>query len=293
MLGSWVKVSISRLAKISIPKEHSIINWRIRFQNAGKIGGRNKFIKYGSVSGSEKYRKEKWEEWWKTIGRYKKPTKGLKILIKIKIPSKNKLLAEFIGILFGDGNISTYNIGITLSLEEKEYIKYVCNIIQKLFGVLPKVFRRKSSKAVSIIVNRKLLVNFCREVGFEIGNKVKHQVDMPIWIKENKTFARECIRGLFDTDGCFFLHNYIIREKKYSYFKIAFTNASKPLVLSVAKTLINSGFNVRISKNHKDVRIEDTHSVIKYINEIGSHNQKHLQKIRRWKVAGAVNGTVC
>lgn len=81
-------------------------------------------------------------------------------------------------------------------------------------------------------------------------------------------------------------------RKKYSYLKIAFTSASIPLVISVREILINFGFNVRISKNHKDIRIEDNKYVCKYIKEIGSNNDKHLQRMKR-KVAGAVNGTVC
>lgn len=284
---------ISKLAHISIPKRHTIIDWRIHLQNAGKIGGRNKFIMYGNIGGDEKYRKEKWEQWWKNVGQYKKKPKGFQSLIKIKIPRKSKLLAEFIGILLGDGNISPYHIGITLSSEEKQYIFYVQTIIKKLFGVNSKVFKHKSSKAVSIIVYRRQLVDFCQKVGFEMGNKVRHQVDMPRWIKKNKTFTRECVRGLFDTDGCFFNHSYFVRGKKYSYLKIAFTSASLPLVLSVSETLINFGFSVRISKNRRDVRIEDNKYVCKYIKEIGSHNYKHLKKIERWKVAGVVNRTVC
>ncbi|MBI3888514.1 helix-turn-helix domain-containing protein [Candidatus Nomurabacteria bacterium] len=285
--------TISKLINVPIPKNHTVIDWRTHFQKAGKIGGKNKFLKYGSVGGNEKYRKEKWEEWWEEIGQYKKPAKGFLTLAKIKIPRKSKLLAEFIGILLGDGNISAYHVGIALSSEEKNYIKYVSSVIQKLFGVSPKIFKHKSANAVSIIVNRKLLVDFCQKFGFEMGNKVMHQVDMPEWIKTNKVFSRECIRGLIDTNGCFFTHSYIVRGKKYSYLKIAFTSASRPLLSSFAKTLINSGFNVRISKNQKDVRIDDTRFVNKYIKEIGSHNEKHLQKIRKWKVALNGKAAVC
>ena len=284
---------ISKMTGILIPKDHSIVDWHLRFQKAGKVGGRNKFLKYGSVTGDERYRKEKWEEWWKKVGQYKKNAPGFQSLIKIKIPRKSRLLAEFIGIMLGDGNISPYHIGITLSSEEKEYIQYVENVIAELFDVMPKKVKHKSAKAVTIVVNRRLLVNFCQQVGFEMGNKVMHQIDIPTWIKNNKVFSRECIRGLFDTDGCFFLHRYISKGKKYSYLKIAFTSASLPLLSSVAETLINFGFNVRISKNHKDVQIEDSKYVLKFINEIGSHNFKHLEKIKKWKVAGAVNGTVC
>ena len=286
-------VKISKLAKLLIPKDHKTIDWRVHLQKAGIIGGRNKYILYGNVGGDETYRKEKWKQWWEKVGKYKKRVKGFQSIVKIKIPPKSKLLAEFIGILLGDGSISPYHIGITLYSEEKEYKQYVCNVIKKLFGVVPKIFKHKARKAISIIVNRKLLVDYCQRFGFEMGNKVKHQVDMPEWIKANNVFKKECIRGLFDTDGCFFNHNYVVNGKKYSYLKIAFTSASTPLINSVAETLINFGFNVRISKNHKDVRIEDAYFVTKYIDEIGSHNEKHLQKIRKWKVAPNGKATVC
>ncbi len=280
--------TISKLANMSIPVNHSIIDWRIRFKKAGEIGGRNKFLKYGSVCIDEKYRKEKWQEWWNKTGQYKKNPKGFQSILKIKIPKKSRLLAEFFGILLGDGNISVYNIGVTLSSEEKQYINYVCKVIKKLFGVLPKIFKHKSSNAVSIIVNRKQLVDFCQEFGFKMGNKVKHQVDIPLWIKENAIFSRECIRGLIDTDGCFFFHKYMAGGKIYSYLKIAFTSASRPLTSSVAEALTILGFNVRVSKNGKDVRIEDKQYVQKYIKEIGSHNQKHLEKIRKWKKSNSM-----
>lgn len=264
-----------------------------RFRRAGKIGGRNKFAMYGNVGGDETYRKNQWKKWWNEVGQYKENSLPKQTLKKIKKPRKSKRLAEFIGILLGDGSITPYHVNVTLSSEEKPYIKYVQEILEKLFGVVPKIYKHKHSKAVDIIVNRRLLVDFCQEFGFQMGNKVKHQVDMPKWIKENRTFSIECIRGLVDTDGCFFYHNYTVNKKRYSYLKIAFTSASHPLVLSVSGILINLGFNVRISKNQRDVRIDEVQYVQKYIREVGTHNQKHLEKIKKWKVAGAVNGTVC
>ncbi len=111
-------------------------------------------------------------------------------------------------------------------------------------------------------------------------------------------FARECIRGLVDTDGCFFNHTYVVNGKQYTYLKIAFTSASTPLRSSVEKFLINLGFSVRMSgvrsgNNGRDVRIDDAGSVAKYIREIGSHNQKHLDKIEKWKDATNGKSAVC
>lgn len=289
---------ISKLAKIPIPKNHKVINWRIHLRNAGRIGSRVKFEKYGSVGGDEKHRKEKWREWWDRVGQYKKPAKGFTTLIKIRLPRKSKELAEFIGILLGDGHIAKYQVTITLSSKEKQYIQFVQMMIKNLFGVIPMILEHKTSKAVTIIVSRKLLVDFCERVGFQRGNKIAHQVDIPKWIKENKTFSQACLRGLIDTDGCFFVHKYMSFRKKYSYLKIAFTSASAPLLESVGNILINLGFNVRMSaerknSNGRDIRIEDLKSMAKYVIEIGSHNQKHLDKIEKWKVALNGKAAVC
>jgi len=275
---------LSRLANLPIPKHYKIINWRLHLQKAGKIGGRNRLNMYGSVALNEKYRKEKWRQWWKNIGQYKKPAPGFQSIMKIKIPRKNLLLAEFVGIMLGDGGVSQYHSTVTLSNKEKEYILFVSRIINKLFNVKPKIYRLKHANAVNIVVNRKQLVDFCQAIGLVKGNKIKQQIDMPNWIKENKKFSQACIRGLIDTDGCFYNSSYFVKGKKYSYFKIAFTSASVPLINSVAKTLINLGINVRISKNGKDVRIENSKYVAKYINDIGTHNHKHLQKIKKGRL---------
>ena len=271
---------ISKLANLPIPQNYKIIDWRLHLQKAGKIGGRNKFNMYGSVAMDEKHRKEKWKQWWENIGKYKKSAPGFQTLIKIKIPRKNKLLAEFVGIMLGDGGISQYHIAITLSNKEKKYILFVSAIVTILFSVKPKIYKLKNLNAVDIVVNRKHLVDFCQQIGLVRGNKVKQQVDIPKWIKENRKFSQACIRGLIDTDGCFYTNSYYVNGKKYSYFKIAFTSASLPLIQSVSKTLINFGINARISKNHKDVRIEGQKSVYRYIKLVGTHNDKHSQKMK-------------
>ncbi len=276
-------IKISKWSNISIPKNHQIIDWRLHFQKAGKIGGRNRFNIYGNVAMDENYRKEKWRQWWNMIGQHKKVAPGFQSLIKIKIPRKNQLLAEFVGIMLGDGGISKYHTTITLYSKEKQYISFVSKVINKLFNLKPKIYKLKYANAVDIVVNRKKLVDFCQTIGLVIGNKIKQQIDIPLWIKKNKGFSRACIKGLIDTDGCFYNNSYYVNGKKYSYLKIAFTSASLPLVNSVAQTLINIGINARISKDQRDVRIENSKYVFKYIKEIGTHNHKHLEKIKKWK----------
>lgn len=274
---------ISKLASVQIPKHHTIIDWRLHLQKAGEIGGRNRFTMYGRVALDEQHRKNKWEEWWETVGQYKKRPKGFQSTLKIKIPRKNKLLAEFVGIMLGDGGVNEYHISVTLSSKEKEYILYVNNIIKKLFVVVPKIHKHTHAEAVSIFVNRKQMVDFCQEIGLVKGNKIKQQIDIPNWIKENQDFSKACVRGLIDTDGCFYNNSYIVNGKKYSYFKVAFISASKPLISSIAEILGDLGIKVVINKHYRDIRIVESQYVLKYVQEVGSNNQKHLKKIKKWK----------
>lgn len=274
---------LSQLANIPIPKNYSIIDLKDHLKKIGEKGGKKRILLYGKVTLNEEYRNTRWREWWKNIGQHKEKPEGFNYLIKIKIPSKDEQLAEFTGIMLGDGGIAPYHIHITLSDKEKEYTYYITNLIVKLFGVKPKIYKIKKAKAVDIVVQRKNLVNFCQEIGLVLGSKVKKQVDVPEWVKVDKFFLKACIRGLIDTDGCFYINSYCVNNKKYSYFKIAFTSSSLPLIQTVFTALTDFGINARISKNKKDVRIEGSQYVDKYINEIGSNNNKHLDKIKQWK----------
>lgn len=276
---------MSQWSRLLIPKDHVVIDWKLHYQKAGRIGAKAKLEKYGNVGGDEKYRKEKWKEWWEKTGQYKNNHPGFQSLIKIKIPKTTKKLAEFAGIMLGDGGVAPYHICITLSSEEGEYKQYIVNLVTDLFGTVPKIHKLKYAKAINIVVQRKELVDFCQEIGLVKGDKIRQKIDIPDWIKDNKNFRQECIRGLIDTDGCFYTNSYFVNGKKYSYFKIAFTSASVPLIDSVAKILRDFGINARISKNHRDVRIEGVDFVNKYIKEIGSHNQKHLDKIKQWNAS--------
>ncbi len=151
-------------------------------------------------------------------------------------------------------------------------------MINNLFSIAPKIYNIKGAKAVKIVVNRKKLVDFCQDIGLVKGNKIKHQIDIPNWIKENSDFSKACVRGLIDTDGCFYNNTYVVNGKKYFYFKIAFISASKPLISAVAKILRSMGIKVIIDKNFRDIRIVERQYVLKYIKEIGSHNQKQMKQ---------------
>jgi len=244
--------------------------------NGGSAGGLAVWKKYGVIGGDPEYRKKKWYEWWEREGKYK-PHPIINAPISIKKPRYSKELAEFIGIVLGDGSITKNQVTITLHYkDDKEYGRFVVNLIKKLFNVYIGECNRQST--TDYIVSRTKLVKFCIEkLGLKIGNKIKQQVDIPDWIKQNKQYEIACARGLVDTDGCIFNHKYKVKEKWYSYKKLCFTSYSKPLRESVFNILKNNELNPRFAQD-KDVRLDSIKDMEKYFKIFSSHNPKHLKK---------------
>ena len=240
-------------------------------------GGRALFKKHGKILGDPEHRRKKWREWWEREGKYKSHT-ILNLPKPIKKPNFSKDLAEFVGIMLGDGGITPYQITITLNLKEKKsYGKFIVSLIKKLFNVPVTISDKRTDSSVSLVVSRKKLVDFCIEIGLKIGNKVKQQIDIPNWIKKNNQYKIACLRGLMDTDGCIFTHRYKSRDKWYEYKKILFTSASFPLRQSAFSILKENGLSPRFAVR-SDVRIDKMEDVRRYIKIFDSHNPEYLKK---------------
>lgn len=269
-------VLLSKISNVILPKEIKIMKWKDHLKNISVKGGTNHYIKYGKIC-DEKVRQGAWRTWWDNTGRYR----DMDILKRkeVKIPMRDELLAEFVGIILGDGNISDYAVRITLdSIADKDYIEYVSKLIIKLFDIKPKILKHKKYRAVDVVMYRRNIVDFCISLGLKVGDKIKQGVDIPEWIKQNTEYSKACVRGLVDTDGCVFRHSYIVNGKKYSYIKIAFTSKNLSILDSVKRILINLGFHVRITKDSNDVRIENKIDINKYLNIIGTSNLKFISR---------------
>ena len=263
---------LCRKTNIPLPSNIELKNRYWYVYLGASIGGKIVWAKYGRIGNPEK-RKEKWYEWWKTKGRFM----GLFVTKPIKKPRKSKKLAEFAGIILGDGGITKNQITITLHhKDDREYGKFVTALIKNLFNV--PVGTSHYQSAMKYNISRTKLVRFCVEkLGLKQGNKIKQKIDIPNWIKQNRTYSTACVRGLVDTDGCIFTHRYKVNDKWYSYKKLAFTSYSKPLRQSVFNILKNNGLNPRFAAN-RDVRLDSIEDIQRYIQLIGSHNPKHLKR---------------
>ena len=242
-------------------------------------GGKATYKKYGTIGDPEK-RKKKWREWWNTKGKYLK--RKINQPIPFKKPEISSELAEFAGIMLGDGGITKNQISVTLHcFDDIEYSKYIIKLIESIFDLTPVKYNRKNSNAFDIKLSRVLIVKFCVEdLGLCMGNKVKQCIDVPLWIKNKKTYKLACLRGLIDTDGSIILHRYKSKGKVYYYRKISFCNRSFPLLKSVGSILDEFNIKNRLTKNNYEIRIEAQKEVDKYFNLVGSHNPKHLKKYK-------------
>jgi hypothetical protein len=267
--------TLATKANKPIPKNIPTRDAYAHTAEAGKKGAAVIMKKYGRVPGDENRRKEQWRVWWESKGKFvRNPILESK---PIHRPRRGVELAEFVGIMMGDGGISKYQIAVTLHhIDDLEYASFVANLIKRLFKITPSIYHSPQHSVNDIVVSRKELVEYLHELGLPIGNKVKQQFDIPEWIKNDHKFSIACLRGLVDTDGSVFTHRYRVKGKQYAYKKLSFSSASTPLLRSVHTILRKLGLHSKLRA--RDVRLESITDMERYFSIISSHNPKHLRR---------------
>lgn len=186
----------------------------------------------------------------------------------ITIPNKHSdELAEFLGILLGDGHITPTQVTVTLGTKEYEYVKYVAVLMQDLFGVKAKILLIKDGHHV-VYIGSMEIVNWLLSMGLT-RNKVRDQVDIPKWIFSRKSYMKNTLRGLWDTDGSIYSLKFGVQ--------MSFTNKSIPLLISVRKLLLNLNFNPSKVGTEK-IYLTKRENLIKFFSEVGFNNPKHKKR---------------
>ncbi len=283
--------------KVKVPKYKLLPDfWHI--QKAGRKGARARFEKYGPV-GTPEGRKKGGQMSQERRRLYPELYPNCNLRKIISEPQNSVELAEFFGIMLGDGGIS--NIGfqavITLHKEDsKEYIPMVAGMIKKLFSIEPAIYYYQNGhrkNVANITVSSNSFIDFLVFKGLKRGHKVKQQVGVPEWIKANKDFSIACLRGLVDTDGCIYSHSHKVLGHDYFNIGINFSNKSTPILEFVYNTFTDLNFNPKIF--HNGVNLYRKSEVIRYAQEIKFRNpyyQKRLEKFLTEKIPwrGAPNG---
>lgn len=234
---------------------------------------------WGQVKGGRTSVGRHGRSFWTLEGSRKGGTNSAK---KFTLPLYSERLAEFVGIMLGDGGISRGQITVTLGYStDKEYGKYVIKLIRKLFHYKASTYRSTDKDVLRIRASGVNLVKNLLTLGLVEGNKIKQQFDIPSWIQQKAEYIRACIRGMIDTDGC--VHRKVRRERngiEYRSIGITFSSYSNPLQISLIKLFNSLGFKVAISG--KTIYLCGKEQVRRYVKEIGFSNPKHMTRYQNF-----------
>lgn len=206
---------------------------------------------------------------------------GINSAKKVPLPTHSAELAEFIGIMLGDGGVAYNQISVTLGYTtDKDYVPYIRKLLHKLFKVSTSTYRSREKDFIRVRASGVNLVKNLLVLGLVQGNKIKQpQFNIPKWIQEREVFMRACIRGMIDTDGC--VHRKVRRGLKgveYRSIGITFCSYSKPLQVSLIRLFSMIGFKVAISG--ETIYLCGKKQVERYIEEVGFSNPKHIQRYK-------------
>lgn len=219
-------------------------------------------------------------------------------------------MAEFLGWHMGDGCISItsryseFVLAGDLTEEVNFYETVVIPTFNQLFGrVLKSPIKLKRYDSVGVcgiyLFDRSFVSYLQSHFNLPAGKKlhIKLSVDLATE-SEKKSF----LRGVFDTDGSIFFCRSNTRTKKPTFCtkfhykpKIKLAVISKELVSDVYGLLKGLGFSPRMYSPKQQRKTENTmytlvldtdKDVIKWIEEIGFKNYKHVTKVKIWKQFG-------
>jgi len=181
---------------------------------------------------------------------------------------QTKSLSYIVGVALGDGNLSNSNkraVRLRVTCDNK-YPKIIKEIVKHLRIILPdnkvSLVDRKTSTDVSCYSNK--LEGLLGWKALE-GSKEKQKVTVPDWIISNDIYTKECLRGLFQTDGSIYM------DRKYLYTN--FTSIIPTLINKVKIMIENIGFKPKIKKTLQ------FNNKTKYVIRMSKDTQKFMKSI--------------
>lgn len=168
-------------------------------------------------------------------------------------------LAELVGITLGDGHLRKYErteqLCISCNASKQKYVQHTAELLERVVGKAPSIYRSKSENVVRISVYQNGLSG---KLQLPHGNKIKNNVGIPGWILENQRHLVRCLKGLFETDGCLSVH-----KKSYTT-AIEFKNECAQLLADVQGALLSLGFAPQRGKNY--VRLARKAEVSRFVD---------------------------
>ncbi len=190
----------------------------------------------------------------------------------VRIPEHSPDLAEFIGMMLGDGCLTHFQVMITLGNKEDAYVRYVQGHMSKLFGVKATILTSKHSGYNIVYIGSTKITLWLQDMGL-VFNKVAMQVDAPAWIMNDIEYVSRFVRGFFDTDGSVYKLRFGIQ--------ISLTNHSIPLLLALQTMLKSLGYKPSAVSAYR-VYVTRRNEVQRFFNEIAPQNLKHQRRFEKF-----------
>jgi intein/homing endonuclease len=201
---------------------------------------------------------------------------------------KEEKIAEFIGIMLGDGNIGIYDcrsnnkirkhhqLKVTLDSRNREYIDYVFSLMMEVLGAEPSILFKKNENAADVGVYRKDKIMYAlNDLGLKISPKWE-RMEIPSKYAKGK-LSLLVLRGLFDTDGSvtIFKNNGII------YPRIEIRLSPCPAKNQILDILKEYGINFKVQNLERGkikIRISGKEALKNWFSIIGSSNPRYVKR---------------
>jgi hypothetical protein len=207
---------------------------------------------------------------------------------------ESELFLEFYGALMGDGWIGKYYnkkyekthwiVGFSgHSINDRNYfLNRISYLMRSLFGRKGYLKNRPKNSIEFIFGHKDLIIFMNEQLGFPIGKK--GQIGINQKFVEEWEFLRYIVRGLFDTDGSFYLD----RDERYKrpYPILEISTVSKKLRDQILEGLKRQEY--RVIKHKNGIRIKGVEQVDRWFKEIDPKNEKHLLRYNLWLNSGPV-----
>lgn len=176
-------------------------------------------------------------------------------------------LAEFFGIMLGDGHVSPTQVQVTLGTKEAAYAEYVRVLIEDIFSTPAKIAVSGNGHQ-TVYVGSTEIVRWVLAEGL-VSHKVRSQVAAPCWIFEKNEYMEAFLRGFFDTDGSVYKLQFGIQ--------ISLTNKSIPLLDSLQSMLCKLGYTPSSISAYR-VYVTKRLEIARFFNEVRPANLKHVRR---------------
>ena len=200
-------------------------------------------------------------------------------LIKIN----TEKLAELVGILLGDGYLSSSTNRVKISFNSKddvEYISYVNNLLVELFDVKPILKQRVNENTAELYIFKRDIIRFLiNNVGMKVSPKWNNAV-IPSQFLSSK-LDLQVLRGYFDTDGCLVTANNNGTIYPRLEMKVSPSPMQKQFIAILKKYKFSFGV-YQIGDGKVRIQLNGKPQLEKWIKSVGFSNQKHIDKISRF-----------